>query len=305
MGPVAPQPQQNTRTVTFFTCEQASAVPTTTRLCRRRPSPSRITRPPGSTSVPPPLIRPRAGREKLIQSWIVKTGTNNRATSSRPGVINRCDGYGNESCRWRGRNGVRTCRIGPLPASCPTPRAGWRLRPSFRASRCHRKSPRCSPVSSTCSTTSPRTRSSPSSPPIGLLDDPTAGGRNCDRDARRSARIGRVERSSPQHRLATGSAPCTVSLEAAQANGGHLSPVSWRQMRRIAEVDANIAPVLAADRLRGPSRAQPLPTQWRPSRAILEAQSAGIEERTELLQDRFPGVERVLEATVAGSRRRN
>lgn len=76
--------------------------------------------------------------------------------------------------------------------------------------------------------------------PVGLHDEPRPGGRHCDTAARRL--LGRPRSS------AIVSAPARPALgqpnykAAAEANGGRLSPVSWRQMERVAEVDANVAP---------------------------------------------------------------
>ena len=136
--------------------------------------------------------------------------------------------------------------------------------------------------------------------PVGLLDEPTPGGRHCDRDARRL--VG-WPRSS-----AIVSAPSRPALghasfaEAALANGGHLSPVSWRQMRRITEVDTNIAPYwqrtvfevhpeLSLFQLNGD----------RPVRFSKHTE-AGLDERVALLVERFPGIERVLGAHIRGVR---
>lgn len=134
--------------------------------------------------------------------------------------------------------------------------------------------------------------------PIGLLDDPTAGGRHCDRDARKL--LGQPRSSSIASAPARPVLQCQSFAEAAQANGGRLSPVRWRQMRRIAEVDANIAPYwqrtvfevhpeLSLFQLNGD-----LPVRFS------KHSGAGIEERKKLLEDRFPGVERVLEARISG-----
>jgi predicted RNase H-like nuclease len=134
--------------------------------------------------------------------------------------------------------------------------------------------------------------------PVGLLDEPTPGGRHCDRDARRL--LGRPRSS------AIVSAPARPALgrssfaEAAQANGGRLSPVSWRQMARITEVDASIAPYwqrtvfevhpeLSLFQLNGD----------RPVRFSKHTR-AGRGERIALLMERFPGIERVLGAHIRG-----
>jgi predicted RNase H-like nuclease len=134
--------------------------------------------------------------------------------------------------------------------------------------------------------------------PIGLLDKSTPGGRRCDRDARHL--LGRPRSSAIVSAPARPVLRCTSFAEAATANGGHLSPVSWRQMRRIAEVDANLAPYwqrtvfevhpeLSLFQLNGD----------RPVRFSKHVR-AGIAERTALLEERFPGVERVLKARISG-----
>ena len=133
--------------------------------------------------------------------------------------------------------------------------------------------------------------------PIGLLDQASPKGRTCDRDARRLLGWPRAS--------AIVSAPARPALgspdyeAAAKANGGHLSPVSWRQFKRIAEVEQNVAPYwqrtvfevhpelsffqLNADKpVRYPKRSQ-----------------AGIEERRSILGARFPGVERILDARLS------
>ncbi len=130
--------------------------------------------------------------------------------------------------------------------------------------------------------------------PVGLPDEPIPLGRHCERDARR---VLGAPRSA-----AIVSAPARPALaqnsykEAAKANGGHLSVVAWSLRTRIAEVDANIAPYwqrtvfevhpelsfyqLGEDRsLRYPKRTE-----------------AGLAERRTLLEARFPGIERILDA---------
>jgi predicted RNase H-like nuclease len=134
--------------------------------------------------------------------------------------------------------------------------------------------------------------------PIGLLEEPRAKGRSCEREARRVLGVPRAS--------AIASAPPRAALaastyeEAVEASGGHLSPIRWRQIAKIAEVDKVIAPYwqrtvfevhpelsffqLAEDRpLRYPKRTQ-----------------VGIEEREEILRARLPGAERILGATLPG-----
>jgi predicted RNase H-like nuclease len=132
--------------------------------------------------------------------------------------------------------------------------------------------------------------------PIGLFDGPVAQGRACEREARRLLGMPRA--------AAIASAPARPALsegtydEAAAANGGHLSPVRWRQMAKIVEVDSVIAPYwqrkvfevhpelsffqMADDRpLRYPKRTR-----------------VGLEERRRLLEARLPGAERITHATL-------
>lgn len=130
--------------------------------------------------------------------------------------------------------------------------------------------------------------------PIGLYDLPASGGRRCEREARRLLAMPRASAiaSSPTRPALTG----TTYADAAKANGGRLSPVRWQQLRKIAELDEAIAPYwqrtvfevhpelsffqLGGDRsLRFPKRTQ-----------------VGIAERRQLLEARFPGVERILDA---------
>ena len=138
--------------------------------------------------------------------------------------------------------------------------------------------------------------------PIGLLDEPRPRGRSCERDARRLLGVPRAS--------AIASAPPRPALsatsyeEAAKASGGHLSPITWRRLAKIAEVDEAIAPYwqrtvfevhpelsffqLGEDRpLRYPKRTR-----------------AGVEERESLLRARLPGAERILDAELPGVSRR-
>ena len=134
--------------------------------------------------------------------------------------------------------------------------------------------------------------------PIGLLDEPRAKGRSCERDARRllgAPRASAVASAPPRPALSASSYE-----EAAKASGGHLSPITWRRLAKIAEVDKVIAPYwqrtvfevhpelsffqLGEDRpLRYPKRTR-----------------AGIEEREAILEARLPGAGRLLGAALPG-----
>lgn|SRR5487761_1148423 len=136
------------------------------------------------------------------------------------------------------------------------------------------------------------------SAPIGLMDRPTAKGRKCERDARKL--LGWPRSSAIVSAPARPALPSANYQEAALANGGHLSPVSWRQFKKIAEVDMVIAPYwqrtvfevhpeLSFYQLNG-DRPLTLPKRT----------EAGRTERRAILAARFPGVERILDRRLVG-----
>jgi predicted RNase H-like nuclease len=132
--------------------------------------------------------------------------------------------------------------------------------------------------------------------PIGLPDEPSDRGRHCDRDAR--AILG-MPRAS-----AIVSAPCRPVLkartyeEAVEVNGGHLNPVSWRQVRRIAEIDENIAPYWQRTVFEvHPELSYFQLNEDEPVR-FSKYRGPGVEEREALLRKRLPGVERIIDARV-------
>jgi predicted RNase H-like nuclease len=129
--------------------------------------------------------------------------------------------------------------------------------------------------------------------PVGLHDTPQRRGRRCDQDARRL--IG-WPRSG-----AILSAPARPALrakdyqEAAAANGGHLSIVGWHLLRRMAEVDAEIAPYWQRTVFEvHPELSFFQLNEDRPLRFSKQT-DAGRGERSSLLRARIPGVERVLD----------
>jgi len=134
--------------------------------------------------------------------------------------------------------------------------------------------------------------------PIGLLDHPSPGGRHCDRDARRLLgwpRSGAIV--SPPIRPALGA---TSYEEAAAANGGKMSIVTWQLVRKVAEVDANIAP----NWQRTVFEVHPELTLFQlnenqPVRFSKHSQAGG-EERCDLLKAKLNGVERILDAELRG-----
>ncbi len=130
--------------------------------------------------------------------------------------------------------------------------------------------------------------------PIGLLDGAVPRGRGCERDARKL--LGRPRSSAVASAPARPALSCASYADAAIANGGPLSVVTWRQIRRIAEVDAAIAPYWQRTVYEvhpevsffqlNDDRAVRYPKRTRP----------GMEERRRLLSSRVPGVERILDA---------
>lgn len=135
--------------------------------------------------------------------------------------------------------------------------------------------------------------------PIGLPDEPTPGGRQCDQEARRVLgwpRSGAI--SSP---------PCRPALRAGtfaaawEANGGHLSALTWGAFPKIAEVDGVIAPYWQRSVFEvHPELSFYQLNEDAPLRTSRRSE-AGVKERTALLLDRLGGAERILDHPVPGS----
>ncbi|MGH9247360.1 MAG: DUF429 domain-containing protein [Acidimicrobiales bacterium] len=135
--------------------------------------------------------------------------------------------------------------------------------------------------------------------PVGLPSSPTPGGRTCDREARRVLGWPRA--------AAVMAAPARTALGAttfdeAYARNGRMDVVQWARLARIAEVDRDIGsyhqrqvfevnPELAFFRL---NENRPLHYSKRTR--------AGRAATRSLLERRMPGVDRVLDATIAGAR---
>ncbi len=135
---------------------------------------------------------------------------------------------------------------------------------------------------------------------IGLYDEPAAGGRACDREARRL--LGWPRRG------AVFSAPVRAALEAAtyedavQRNGGTMSPPQWALLPRIAEVDAAIAPYW-----------QRTVFEVHPELSFYQLNEdsplhhgkhthRGVNERRSLLERRIPGIGATFDRRVKGAR---
>jgi len=129
--------------------------------------------------------------------------------------------------------------------------------------------------------------------PVGLLDEPTPRGRHCDRDARRI--VGRPRSSAIVSAPARAALNKSTFKEAAAANGGHLSPVSWRQLARVSEVDKDIAPYWQRTVFEvHPELSFYQLNEDQPVQFSKHSQ-AGLEERRAVLTKRFPGVERIVD----------
>lgn len=134
--------------------------------------------------------------------------------------------------------------------------------------------------------------------PIGLVDAPVPKGRTCDREARRllgAPRSSAIASAPPRPALG-----CATYADARAASGGHLSPVRWRQLKRIAEVDKEIAPYWQ----RTVFEVHPELSFYQlgddtPVRYPKNTR-AGREERDERLRAKLPGVERIVSAVLPG-----
>ena len=129
--------------------------------------------------------------------------------------------------------------------------------------------------------------------PVGLSDSPQRLGRRCDQDARRL--IGWPRSGAILSAPARAALAAEAYGEAAAANGGHLSVVGWQLLRRMAEVDAEMAPYWQRTVFEvHPELSFFQLNDDRPLRFSKRTDS-GREERSALLRVRIPGIERVLD----------
>ena len=130
--------------------------------------------------------------------------------------------------------------------------------------------------------------------PVGLLDQPSPGGRRCEQDARRLLGLPRSAAipSAPSRRALS----CSSYEDARSANGGRLSIVSWKRMRHIAEVDEVMAPYWQRTVVEvNPELSFYQLNDDQPVR-FSKHKRAGIEERRSLLKERIPQIERIIDA---------
>jgi predicted RNase H-like nuclease len=130
--------------------------------------------------------------------------------------------------------------------------------------------------------------------PIGLLESPSVGGRKCDRDARRI--LGWPRSGAVISAPARGALGRATYEEASSANGGRLSIVAWQLLKKVTEVDVNMAPYWQRTVFEvHPELSFYQLNADQPVRYGKHTQ-VGLEERQALLQGRLPGVERILGA---------
>lgn len=135
---------------------------------------------------------------------------------------------------------------------------------------------------------------------IGLPERPVPGGRTCDRDARRL--LGHPRRGAVFSAPARPALQATTYEEAVALNDGMSAP-QWALLRRIAEVDAAIAPYWQ----RTVYEANPELSFYQlnddvPLRYSKHLQR-GVAERRALLERRIPGIAQTLDERVRGARR--
>jgi predicted RNase H-like nuclease len=131
--------------------------------------------------------------------------------------------------------------------------------------------------------------------PIGLLDEPVPGGRQCDRDARRL--IG-----WPRNGAIVSAPARAVLRDYAAGFDVSLSVVSRRLIDRFAEVDQNAQPYWQRTVFEvHPELSFFQLNEDQPMR-YSKHRRAGVEERTALLKARLPGVERILDPRVMGAK---
>jgi predicted RNase H-like nuclease len=131
--------------------------------------------------------------------------------------------------------------------------------------------------------------------PIGLLEEPVPGGRQCDRDARRLIgwpRNGAIVSAPARSVLRDFAAGLDVSLSA----------VSRRLVSRFAEVDDNVQPYWQRTVFEVHPELSFFQLNEDTPLRFSKHRRAGVEERTDLLKARLPGVERILDISLPGAK---
>jgi predicted RNase H-like nuclease len=135
---------------------------------------------------------------------------------------------------------------------------------------------------------------------VGLPEKPLAGGRTCDREARKL--LGHPRRGAVFSAPARSSVNAETYEEARRLNDGMSAP-QWAMLRRIAEVDAAIEPYWQ----RTVYEVHPELSfyQLNEEKPLLYGKHLhkGVAERRALLERRIPGMGNALDRRVRGARR--
>jgi predicted RNase H-like nuclease len=135
---------------------------------------------------------------------------------------------------------------------------------------------------------------------VGLPEKPLKGGRTCDRAARRL--LGHPRRGAIFSAPARPALNATTYEEAVELNEGMGAP-QWSMLRRVAEVDAAIAPYWQ----RTVFEVHPELSfyQLNGDKPLLYGKHLhkGVAERRALLEPRIPGLDQTLDRRVRGARR--
>jgi predicted RNase H-like nuclease len=131
--------------------------------------------------------------------------------------------------------------------------------------------------------------------PIGLQDEPMAGGRQCDREARRL--IG-----WPRNGAIVSAPARSVLRDYADGIDVRLSAVSRRLISRFAEVDENIQPYWQRTVFEVHPELSFFQLNDDHALSYSKHTRVGVQERTALLKARLPGVERILDTQVSGAK---
>jgi len=129
--------------------------------------------------------------------------------------------------------------------------------------------------------------------PVGYLDFRTHGGRTCDREAR--AMLGPKRGSSIQ------SAPVRSSTNELEFQDEHLDAISMTLLPRYREVAAEMAPFRQRTVYEVHSDLCFYQMNDEHPLEYSKQSEKGIEERRQLLEQRFPGVQRILSAELPGA----
>ena len=134
--------------------------------------------------------------------------------------------------------------------------------------------------------------------PVGLLDEPDSRGRTCDRQAR--ALLGRPRSGAVLSAPVRGALKCDSYREAKEANGGRLSAIGWRMLKRTAEVHEQIAPYWQRSIFEVHPELSFFQLNGDKPVRFSKHTRAGRDERRALLDGRMPGVERIIDVRVPG-----